>query len=204
MTEGPYEFCVRPISRLGVKGPAARLNYTVIGRFAPPDAPKQFRVNVLDSVAHFDWLPAPEIDVIIGGHFELRHSSRTSGATWNTSQVVIPSIPGSATSVETGYQVGTWFLRTFDIVGTPSADSAMIIALAPDSRYQQYARICENPDWLGSRYNTEVLEPQRWLVIGETGGLWDTQTDADRRLADRRRAAGYGRAGRALRQLRIR
>ena len=123
----------------------------MIGRFAPPAAPQQFRVKISDGVALFEWLPAPELDVIIGGHFELRHSSRAlSGATGTTAQMVIPSIPGSATTAEAVYRTGTWFLRTFDIVGMPSQKVATIIALQPDGRYNEFARICENPDFLGN------------------------------------------------------
>ena len=174
-TEGPWQFRVTPISSLGVKGPAAILNYTVIGRFAPPAAPQQFRVKISDGVALFEWLPATELDVIIGGHFELRHSSRTEGANWAGAQVVVPSIPGSATTVEAVYRTGTWFLRTFDIVGTPSSEVATIITLQPDGRYNEFARICENPDFLGTRNYTEVKQPQQWLVLGQTGGVWDEQ-----------------------------
>lgn len=175
VTEGPWQFRVTPVSALGVKGPRSQLNYTVIGRFAPPAAPQQFRVKISDGVALFEWLPAVEVDVIIGGHFELRHSSQTSNATWASAQVVIPSIPGSATTVEAVYRVGTWFLRTFDIVGIQSAEVATIIALQPDGRYNEFARICESPDWLGTHNYTEVREPQDWLVLGQTGGMWDGQ-----------------------------
>jgi hypothetical protein len=173
-----YEFRVTPVSALGVKGPMASLTYQVIGRWAPPGPPQQFRINVVDAVAMFDWLPAPEIDVIIGGHYQLRHTNTTSGATWNTAQVVIPSIPGNATSVETGYVPGTWMLRTFDITGTPSAGWATIIAYQQDGRYFQWQRICENPAYLGTRNNTEVRLPQQWLAIQDVNhGMWDAQLD---------------------------
>lgn len=175
VTEGIWTFQVIPVSGLGIKGTPADITKEIIGRFAPPAAPKVFRIMILDSMAHFKWAPAPELDVIIGGHFELRHSSRTQGATWASSQVVIRSIPGNATSVEAVYRVGTWFLRTYDIVGTASSGVATIIALAPDGRYNEFARICESPDYLGSRVFTEVMTPQNWLIIGETGGAWDEQ-----------------------------
>jgi predicted phage tail protein len=175
-SEGAWEFRVTPISTLGVRGKMATLNYTVQGRFLPPAAPQQLRIKISDGVALFEWLPSVELDVIIGGHFELRHASQTSGATWNTAQVVIPSIPGSATTVEAVYRPGTWFLKTFDIVGIASTDAAVVIALQPDGRYNEFARVCEHPDWLGTHNYTEVLEPQDWLVLGQTGGMWDEQT----------------------------
>jgi hypothetical protein len=148
---------------------------TVINVHVPPAAPRQFRVKISDGVALFEWLPATEPDVKVGGHYELRHNPRVMDAAWASSQVVVPSIPGSATTVETVYRVGTWFLRTFDDEGFASTTWATIIALQPDGRYTELIRICENPDFLGTHNYTEVLAPQQWLVIGQTGGMWDSQ-----------------------------
>lgn len=169
VTEALWQFTITPVSSVGLKGPITTLQRQIIGRYAPPGPPLQFRINVVDSVAMFDWLPATELDVIVGGHYELRFSAATSGAHWNSAQVVIPSIPGSATSCETGYQPGTWFLRTFDIVGTPSQTWALVIAHIPDSRYVSFVRICEQPDWLGVHHDTEIREPQQWLTIAASG-----------------------------------
>lgn len=174
-SEGPWEFRVTPIGALGVRGKMATLAYTVQGRFVPPQAPQQLRIKISDGVALFEWLPSVELDVIIGGHFELRHASQTTGASWASAQVVIPSIPGSATTVEAVYRPGTWFLKTFDIVGVASKEAAIVISTQPDGRYHQFAEVCENPDWLGDHNYTEVQMPQEWLVLGQTGGMWDEQ-----------------------------
>lgn len=167
--EGIYDFQVVPINALGIRGAANTVSYTILGRFVPPGPPVNFRINVVDGVALFEWDPAPELDVIIGGHFEMRHTTRFDGATWHTSQVVIPTIPGSATSAEASYQHGTWFLRTFDIVGQPSATWAVIIVTQPDTRYMQYVRFCEQPLYTGTKVRTVVKMPQEWLTIDLTG-----------------------------------
>lgn len=169
VTEGPWDFQITPVSSLGLPGPTTPVEYEVIGRNAPPGPPLQFRINVVDAVAMFDWLPATELDVIVGGHYELRFAAAVEGAQWNSAQVVIPSIPGTATSVETGYQPGTWFLRTFDIAGNPSQTYALVIALNPDERYQAFVRICEQPDWAGVHTDTEIKMPEEWLTIASSG-----------------------------------
>lgn len=178
VTAETYEFQVTPIGTIGLKGPTSPiLRKTFVGLSAPPAAPTNLRVKVVEGIAMFDWDPATEIDVRIGGHFELRFSPATSGAAWNTAQTVVPQIPGTATTVEANYQSGTWMLRTYDIDGRPSPEWATIIALAADLRYVQFFTFCENSDWLGTHNGTEIKEPQDWLVIGATGGLWDGQLD---------------------------
>jgi hypothetical protein len=175
LNEGIWDFAVTPYSPLGIPGPAATLTQEISGRFIPPMPPLNFRINIVDGVALFEWTPSDELDVRIGGHFELRHSAATSNASWVASQTIIPTIPGTASSVETGYRTGTWFLRTIDSTGQPSPTWATVIAGDPDERYSIYQRICENPDWLGTHHNTQILMPQNWLVLGTTGGLWDSQ-----------------------------
>ena len=177
-TEGKYDFRVTPISRIGIKGDPATISLEIVGRFDLPPAPTQFRIHVIDGVAMFDWLPVTVLDVVIGGYFQLRHTASLSGASWTSAQVVIPRIPGTATSCEATYQPGTWMLRTYDITGRASATWALIVGVQPDSRYIQWVRICENPEWLGNHNNTEIRMPQEWLTIKTVNsGYVDDQLD---------------------------
>jgi hypothetical protein len=187
VVEGMHDFRVTAISRIGIKGDPATISKEIIGRFALPPAPKQFRIHVIDGVAMFDWLPVTELDVIIGGYFQLRHTASLAGATWTSAQVVIPRVPGTATSCEATYQPGTWMLRTYDIVERASATWALIVGVQEDTRYVQWARICENPDWLGNHNNTDIRMPQEWLTIKTVNSgyvddqlaMIDTWTDID-------------------------
>lgn len=174
-TAGDYVFQVSPISPLGLKGPMTEVKATFVGLTAPPVTPQNLRVTIVEGVALFDWTGSTEMDMVVGGHYELRYSPSTSAASWNTSQTVIASIPGAASTVEANYSVGTWMLRAFDLDGRPSPGWASVVALAADLRYTQYYTICENPDFSGTHEGTDIKVPQDWLVIGVTGGFWDDQ-----------------------------
>jgi hypothetical protein len=174
-TETTYDIWVTPINSIGRRGATSKITYTVIGRYAPPADVKNFRIQVINGVAMFQWAPAQDIDVIIGGSFEMRYSPSTVGVTWTSANTILTSIPGTATTVEVPYRPGTYLLKAKDIVGLFSVNAAVIITTQPDAGYQPYLRICEQPDWLGNKNNTEVRMPQQWLVLGVTGGLWDDQ-----------------------------
>ena len=176
-TETTYDIWVTPINSIGRRGPTSRIQYTVIGRTAPPADPVNFRIQIVNGVAMFQWAPATDLDVIIGGSFEMRYSPRFSGVTWTSSNTILTSIPGTATTVEVPYRAGTYLLRARDILGLFSVNAAVIITSGPDTGYTPFVRICEQPDWLGNKVNTEVRMPQEWLVLGTTGGVWDDQTD---------------------------
>jgi predicted phage tail protein len=175
VTEGWWEFQVTPVSMIGRKGGVQTIRTEIIGRFAPPATPQQFRVVAHEGSAMFRWLPTTEIDVKVGGHYELRYAPRVSGATWDTAQPVIQSIPGAASSVDAFYQAGTWFLKAFDIVGLESPEAAVIVTNEPDTSYTSFTRICEDPAWTGAKVNTEIRMPQEWLVLtaGATQGTYE-------------------------------
>lgn len=176
--EGQYQIQVTPINALGRRGTTVAIAYTVIGRTALPADPRNFRIQSVQGVAMFQWAPATDLDVIIGGSFEMRFSPRTTGVTWASANTVLTSIPGTATSVELPYRSGTYLLRTRDIIGLFSRNAAAIVTTGPDTAYRPFYRICEQPEWLGGRLNVEIRQPQNWLVLGVTGGVWDDQTEA--------------------------
>ena len=174
--EGLYTIRVTPISAIGQRGIAQQINYTVIGASAPPADVTMFRVAVQGSTGFFAWTPSPDLDVRIGGHFEMRYSTNLS-ADWNTSTVILPSIPGSASTVELPYRAGLYAIKAMDASGNYSRNAALIETTEIDSDYTPFVRYCENPDWLGTKVGTEMRLPQQWLVLGQTGGLWDDQLD---------------------------
>lgn len=176
-TETVYDIWVTPINAIGRRGATSKIQYTVIGRYRPPADVRNFRIQVINGVAMFQWAPSQDVDVMIGGCFEMRYSPSTTGATWTSANTILTSIPGTATTVEVPYRPGTYLIKAKDIVGLFSVNAAVIVTTQPDEGYQPYLRICEQPDWRGNKNNTEVREPQDWLVLGMTGGYWDDQAD---------------------------
>lgn len=174
--ESTYEITVTPISTIGQRGPVARLTYTVVGKTAPPADVTNFRVQVVEGIAMFQWAPSTEFDVIIGGSFEMRYSPRLSGASWASSNTVLTSIPGAATTAELPYRAGSYLIKCRDITGLWSKNPAIISTSGPDSHLLNFFRICESPLWQGNKFFTETQEPQDWLIIDKTvGGFWDDQ-----------------------------
>lgn len=167
--EYDYEIWITPRDELGHRGDTTRLTYTVIGRTAPPAIPANFRVQQVNGVAMFQWAPSAELDVVIGGSFEMRYSPKlTADVNWTSANTVITSIPGTATTVELPYRPGTYFLRAKDITGLMSAEPAKVYISGLDPDFTQFIRICEQPLYTGVKVNTALQMPQEWLVLSGT------------------------------------
>lgn len=169
--EGDYDIWITPLNVIGRRGVTTKIRYTVVGKVAPPADPVNFRIQLVENVAMFQWAPATEIDMIIGGSFEMRYSPQTAGATWASAGTVLTSIPGTATTVELPYRRGTYMLKARDAGGTYSANAVAVITNIVGAT-QSFVRICEQPTWLGTKVNCKVQLPQEWLIItDEQAGL---------------------------------
>jgi hypothetical protein len=127
-------------------------------------------------MAHLTWSPATDIDVLAGGTFELRYSPRTSGVGWNSANILVTAIPGTATTVEVPYRGGTYMIKAHDTSGIYSGNAAVVVASNAAGNYALFQNMCENPNWVGMHNGTVVQVPQQWLVLGGSGGLVDDQT----------------------------
>ena len=87
-----------PINLIGRRGTTTKIRYTVVGKTAPPADPVNFRMQLVEGIAMFQWAPTTELDMVIGGIYEMRHSARTTGVTWVRANRVLISIPGTATT----------------------------------------------------------------------------------------------------------
>lgn len=169
--EGVYDIWVTPINLLGRRGTTTKIQYEVVGKTAPPADVQNFRIQVVNDVAMFQWAPATDLDVIIGGGFEIRYSPRTSGVSWVSSNPQITSIPGTATTVELPYRPGTYLIRARDIAGVFSVNATTVVSSLTTAA-KQFIRICESPSWPGTKSNVQVQMPQEWLVLtNEEAGI---------------------------------
>jgi hypothetical protein len=183
VSPGHWEFRVTPIDMAGFRGTQATLSIELSGLAAPPTDPVRFRSQILGQVLHLQWAPSEDLDVLIGGTWELRYSPN-AGADWTSSNPVIMAIPGSATTVELPNRPGTYLLKARDSSGVYSVNAGVITSTQPDTDSYLVYTIQEHPNgptppnpagWLGSKANTEIYDPtgNNWLVLGQTGGLWD-------------------------------
>lgn len=179
--ESAYEIWVTPVNGLGLRGDTTKVDYTVSGKSDAPSTPTNFRVQQVTGVAMFQWATAPELDVLVGGSYEMRYSPRTLDATWSSSNTVIRSIPGTATTVELPYRPGTYLLKAKDVSGLMSFDAAMIVITGSDSMFTQFVRICEQPAWAGTHSDTTIRMPQEWLILadGKTSGIYTFANQLD-------------------------
>ena len=101
------------------------------------------------NTATLSWTPTTDLDVKIGGTFEIRHSSVTSSAQWSQSTQVGEAVSGISNSAEVPLLVGTYLIKAVDSLGIKSANATSVVnTVTPDLfQSQTFLTRTENPSF---------------------------------------------------------
>ncbi len=103
-------------------------NHLVIGGSTPPDDIQNLTLNIIDHSVVLSWDPVTDIDVTNGGRIRVRHSSKTSGATWASAVDIGPEVPPDNTQVTLPLLPGTYLVKAIDLGGNASVNAAAAVS----------------------------------------------------------------------------
>jgi len=127
ITPNNYDFRVRAVNDAGIKSAYATTTAEITGLSAAPTNVTNFYLRAESTQANLSWTPSPDLDVKVGGTFEIRHSVATSGAAWGTAIKIGSDVPGSSNSTSMPLLVGTYLIKAVDSTGNKSASATSIV-----------------------------------------------------------------------------
>jgi hypothetical protein len=130
------------------------------------------RLQAISSLAVLGWTAITDLDVVIGGSIEVRHSPLTSGATWENSTSIADRLSGRETMALVPLKTGTYLVKAVDSSGTLSAAAAAVSTDAATviTYTDATTPIQEDPTFPGTKTNCGV----NGSVLELTGStLWD-------------------------------
>lgn len=153
---GSYYFRVRSLNALGVPSEWSETLLTEIsGLSEPPLALENFSAQNVSSLTILTWDQSEDIDVRIGGHIEVRHSSLIAGAGWSTSVSVGNSIlNGTSTLAVLPFQIGTYIVRATDSSGIQSEISSVVTLGDTVQAFANVDTLQAHPLFLGTHDDT--------------------------------------------------
>ena len=173
-----YEFRVRAVNTVGVASQFSSTTQRIYGLTAVPADVSNFYLRADSNTATLNWTPTTDLDVKIGGTFEIRHSSLTSGATWSQSTQVGEAVSGISNQAEVPLLVGTYLIKAVDSTGVKSTNATSVVnTVTPDLfQAQTFLTRTENPTFSGSKTNMVVADEKLKL---EADTLWDSLGEID-------------------------
>jgi hypothetical protein len=176
LANGTYDFRVRAVTAAS-EGRWATLRFPVGGLAAqPPNAVTGLNLQSIGGFAWLGWDRHPEVDVRIGGRFEIRHSPSVGGPPWGNATSLGPALSGEATYAPVPLRAGTYLIRPVDAGGAYGAVASIEASQATALPFANVASVQEDAGFTGAK--TNVLGTGGVLKLDSTGD-WDSAASVD-------------------------
>jgi hypothetical protein len=173
---GTWDFRVRARTAVAAGAWATLRRY--IGGLAatPPAAVSGLSLATIGGLAFLRWDRTDELDVRVGGHYEIRHSPETVGATWTGATSIGEAVTGEASFALLPLKEGTYFIRAVDAGGVYGAEASITAAQATALAFANVTTVTDDPTFSGAKTGTVVISSTLRL---DSSGLVDLEADFD-------------------------
>jgi len=166
-----YDFRARAVNTFGIKGDFTTVLDVEINAFiGDPSDISSLTTELSGGTLFLSWPPVPDADL---SHYEVKHNSNTTGATWGNSTTIIEKIARPGTSATVPARSGTFLIRAYDKEGNFSADVTTSVVLSSElPQLGQTDTQTEDPGFSGTKTNTTVISSN--LEIDDTSAASPT------------------------------
>lgn len=173
LAEGSYTFTVASSNNaLGRKSPVRTLVANILGKTTPPQTLVNLQLSPLGSIGLFTWVPASDLDVIVGGKVKFRFAPNTL-TSWDMAADLAGEISGASSSASFPLQAGIYLAKFEDSTGNQSVNATSIITNAANIMALNFvANLQGNPSWLGAKVNAQYYPALNGLILS-SADLWD-------------------------------
>ena len=160
-----YDFRARAINTFGIRGEFEYLLNVEINAFiGDPSDVSSLTTELSGGTLFLSWPPVPDADL---SHYEVKHNSNTTGATWSNSTTIVEKIARPGTSTTVPARSGTFLIRAYDKEDNFSENVTSTIVLPSElPELGQTDTQTEDPTFSGAKTNTVVISSN--LEIDQT------------------------------------
>ena len=178
VSDGVYEIRIVAINGLGLRT-SEEFSRVIYGLTSKPQNVSGLSLSAIGGMALLAFDPSADLDVIVGGHLYIRHSTDIVTPDWSSAVDIGQQIPGTASTANLPLLAGTYMAKWVDSTGNQSAAATSIITDAPNILAMNFVdAITENPSFSGSKTKVAVVNSAIILnsseTIGEQAGLIST------------------------------
>lgn len=164
-----YDFRARAISPLGLFGSYVTVaNQTFTPFAAPPADVEDFQHSFSRGNLIISWTPVPDLDA---SHYEIRHSSATTGASYDAANIIATSIAHPTSTFVYTARAGTYFIAAVDRSGNKCENHAHFVVLGSDLPSVGVSLTqTEDPTFGGTKTNMQVVSSELLMTSFASAG----------------------------------
>ena len=170
---GTYDFRVRAVS-IAARSVWAEVRRS-IGALAaqPPVDVSGLSLQSVGGMAFLRWTRHPDLDVRVGGRFEIRHTPVTATPVWADGTTIGEATNGETTFLALPLLSGTYMIKAIDAGGVYSVNAAAISASqATALTFSSLATQTEHTAFSGTKTNTTVASSRLKLSTAQSTGSY--------------------------------
>jgi hypothetical protein len=150
---GRYDARVIALNYTGATSAPVELDgIIVVGLNDTPSAPANFQVTAagMGTLAMLRWDKSPDLDVLQGGSFVVRFSSKTDGATWADAVTISAPMDGGQTTAVLPLKTGTYLAKFVDSTGHWSDAASVVSTQGSSLDFSVVGSVTESPTFGGA------------------------------------------------------
>jgi hypothetical protein len=168
-----YDFRVRAV------GYVANSPWISVRRFVgalaamPPADVTGLAIQSVGGLAFLRWDRHPDLDVRVGGRFEIRHTPLTASPLWSDATTIADSVTGEATFALVPMLAGTYLIKAVDAGHVYAAGATSILARSATAlTFSNLSTATEHTAFSGTKTNTVVAASRLKLATGASVGSY--------------------------------
>ena len=155
---GNYHFRITPVSWFDDDGTALVGTKLILGLSAIPSDPTGLSSKLSDTSILLTWDTPADLDVISGGHTEIRYARDDGAGTgWELAQTLVSNISGSTTTATLPVVAGYYLIKHIDSSGNECATASQVFNAITGADYNAITTITEDPTFAGTKTNCTVV-----------------------------------------------
>ena len=115
-----------------IYSPYASVEAEIYGKTSAPGDVTNFNMVAQGDKAYLTWTTVSDLDVLTGGSYWIRHTSKTTGVTWAGSTDVTKTVPGNTDNYLAPLLSGSYLIKALDSSGNESANAGFITSNVAD------------------------------------------------------------------------
>lgn len=191
LAPGTWDFRVRARS-LVAAGAWATVQREIGGLAAqPPSAITGLSLSTIGGMAFLRWDRSQDLDVRVGGRYEVRHTPETAAPTWAGATSLGEALSGEQTTAVLPLKPGTYFIRAIDASGIYGPDASIGAAQGTALAFANVTSVPQHPTFAGTK--TDTIAVSSTLRLDSLGDV-DAEADFDA-IVDLDRLGGFAPVG---------
>jgi predicted phage tail protein len=171
---GTQQIRITAINSVGIRSQVASVSKIIYGLTKPPVNVNNLQLQAINGSAFLTWDEATDLDVIVGGKIQIKHTTDIVSPSWSNSTDISGTIAGSTIAATLPLIEGVYLAKFIDSTGNQSISETAVITNAPSVIAMNFIANLQESGFTGAKSGVAVLNNALRLdsanTIGEQPG----------------------------------